>query len=169
VTWHPPARHGSRGHIIVVLEAKLRKLIQVGRLTVHGLGSKPLVAGSSNSGGPDVVVRVKDRLTALRIALRPDPSFGEAYLSGALRIEQGSLWDLLDLCGRNFTPSDWQPPRKGWRRAAMRAWRASHSSSTRAVRPAGTSRITTICRTCCSATSSTRTGNIPAPTSRNRT
>jgi cyclopropane-fatty-acyl-phospholipid synthase len=44
----------------------------------------------------------------LKIGLRPDLYFGEAYMDGSLVIEKGTLWDLLDLCGRNFSGSAWR-------------------------------------------------------------
>ena len=92
-----------------MLDRKLARLIKTGRLTILGLRRDPVVLGSLLPEAPhlDVVVRVKDRLTAAKIALRPDPYFGEAYMDGSLVLERGTLWDLLDLCGRNLTGSEW--------------------------------------------------------------
>ena len=92
-----------------MLERKLSRLIQTGRLTIKGLRRDPVVFGSSVSacGSLDVVVRVKDRATAWKIALRPDLYFGEAYMVGSLVVERGTLWDLLELCGRNFAGRRW--------------------------------------------------------------
>ena len=55
------------------------------------------------------------RLTPIKLALHPDFYFGEAYMNGELIIEQGTLWDLLELCGRNLErrqmrPPNWHPP-----------------------------------------------------------
>ena len=49
---------------------------------------------------PDVAVRLKGALTSLKLALHPDLYFGELYVDGALIIERGTLWDLLELLGR---------------------------------------------------------------------
>ncbi len=95
------------------LESKLSKLIRVGRLTVYGLGPQAKVFGQPLAGESDldVVVRIADRATAWKIGLRPDLYFGEAYMNGSLVIEKGTLWNLLDLCGRNFAGSArHQPP-----------------------------------------------------------
>jgi cyclopropane-fatty-acyl-phospholipid synthase len=50
---------------------------------------------------PDVAVRLKGALTSLKLSLHPDLYFGELYVDGALIIERGTLWDLLELLGRN--------------------------------------------------------------------
>jgi len=94
-----------------VLVRKLSRLIRNGRLTVKGLRQEPIVFGSPvlSSGQPDVVVRIRGPVTAWKIALRPDPYFGEAYMDGALLFEHGTLWDLLELCGRNLAGRPWLP------------------------------------------------------------
>jgi hypothetical protein len=33
--------------------------------------------------------------------LRPRLYLGEAYMDGSLEVQHGSIWDILDLCGRN--------------------------------------------------------------------
>jgi cyclopropane-fatty-acyl-phospholipid synthase len=48
-----------------------------------------------------VAVRLKGALTSLKLSLHPDLYFGELYVDGALIIERGTLWDLLELLGRN--------------------------------------------------------------------
>src|SRR5438309_11458886 len=50
---------------------------------------------------PDVAVRLKGALTSLKLSLHPDLYFGELYVDGALIIERGTLWDLLELLGRH--------------------------------------------------------------------
>jgi hypothetical protein len=41
-------------------------------------------------------------LTSWKLALHPDLYFGELYMDGALILERGTLWDLLELLGRNL-------------------------------------------------------------------
>jgi hypothetical protein len=41
------------------------------------------------------------RYTLLKLSLHPDLYFGELYVDGALIMERGTLWDLLELLGRN--------------------------------------------------------------------
>jgi len=47
-------------------------------------------------------MRVHTWWTGLRLALRPRLAFGEAYMDGTLTVEDGDLYDLLDLLGRNM-------------------------------------------------------------------
>ena len=84
-----------------MLEKTLRRLIRHGRLTImdptgHGT-IRELTAAEPR---PDVAVRFKGALTWLKFALHPDLYFGELYVDGALTIERGTLWDLLELLGR---------------------------------------------------------------------
>ena len=48
-----------------------------------------------------MAVRLKGALTSLKLSLHPDLYFGELYVDGALIIERGTLWDLLELLGRH--------------------------------------------------------------------
>lgn len=81
-----------------MIESFLRRMIKVGDLTVHLPGGRTLKAG--DGGGAPVALRVSAKALR-RIALRPGLAFGEAYMNGELVIEQGSLWDLLDMVGRS--------------------------------------------------------------------
>jgi len=88
----------------MMLERSLTRFIKIGRLTVVDSKGRELCAGRLSEEAPqlDVVVRLATRLTALKIALRPNLYLGEAYMDGSLALERGSLWDLFDLCGRNI-------------------------------------------------------------------
>jgi cyclopropane-fatty-acyl-phospholipid synthase len=114
-----------------LLERKLSKLIKTGRLTVNGLRREPIIFGAVVPDAPqlDVVVRVKDRFTALWIALRPELHFGEAYMDRSLVLERGTLWDLLELCGRNFAPHSWHQIPNPLRRAGRTALTAHQLNS----------------------------------------
>lgn len=85
-----------------MLRRLLRELIKIGRLTVVETDGSVLIFGEREFDQPDVIVKLTSRLTSLKLALRPDLYLGEAYMSGDLVIERGTLWDLLDLCGRNL-------------------------------------------------------------------
>jgi cyclopropane-fatty-acyl-phospholipid synthase len=98
--------HKSGG---AVLKGLLRRLIKIGRLTVIEVDGSVLTCGEPAADQPDVVVRLTKRFTPLKLALWPDLYLGEAYTAGDLVIERGSLWDLLDLCGRNLE----REPRRG--------------------------------------------------------
>jgi cyclopropane-fatty-acyl-phospholipid synthase len=87
-----------------MLERTLTRFIKTGRLTIIRANGHAMRVGEPLDSAPtlDVVLRLKRPLTALKVAFRPDLYFGEAYMDGTLVIEQGSLWDLFDLCGRNL-------------------------------------------------------------------
>ncbi|MFZ5931947.1 MAG: class I SAM-dependent methyltransferase [Pseudomonadota bacterium] len=75
------------------------RLVTTGRLTlidpwghIHHFGL---------ADGPHVTVRVKTAAALYRILLRPDLYAGEAYMDGALSIEEGGLREFLYICTSN--------------------------------------------------------------------
>ena len=88
---------------MVLLRDLFRSIVRTGTLRliepdgrVHRIGS----------GGPSVSMRILDGAVIPRLLADPDLAFGEAYMDGAIVIEDGDIYDLLDLCFRNL----------GWRR-----------------------------------------------------
>jgi cyclopropane-fatty-acyl-phospholipid synthase len=90
----------------MVLDKLLRALVQVGRLSVVFDGGR--VENYGDGSGPPVAVRLTGG-GARRIALDPALGLGEAYMDGDLVFEQGDMWALLALVGRNFHG----PPKPG--------------------------------------------------------
>jgi cyclopropane-fatty-acyl-phospholipid synthase len=86
-----------------MLGKTLRRLIKHGRLTVIRPDGHEEQFGELTAAEPrhDVAVRLKGALTSFKLSLHPDLYFGELYVDGALIIERGTLWDLLELLGRN--------------------------------------------------------------------
>ena len=89
----------------------LDDMISVGRLTVAIGNEQPFSVGAIPIDLPrlDIAIRVKDRWTANLIALDPEYQLGQAWMDGALTIEQGSLDGFMDLIGRNMS----RKPRPG--------------------------------------------------------
>ena len=86
-----------------MFERFLTKFIKTGSLTIVGARGRILRIGdTADIAQQRIVLRLKHPWTAFKIALRPALYFGEAYMDGTLMIEQGSLWDLFELCGRNL-------------------------------------------------------------------
>ena len=88
-----------------MLKSLLDRIVRHGRLTVV----TPLGTVVSGQCDPrhhaallDVRIRIKSAAAALKVATNPDLYFGEAYVDGDLVIEQGSLWDLMELIGYNI-------------------------------------------------------------------
>jgi cyclopropane-fatty-acyl-phospholipid synthase len=118
----------------VMLNSVLRRLIRRGRLTVIYADGSRHSFGKQDRDEPDIVVRLTTQTAPWLIALHPDRYLGEAYMDGQLLVEQGDLWGLLDLCGRNI---------KMVTAASQRAWFRAAKTIMRRVQqynPAGVSR-----------------------------
>ena len=81
------------------LSSYLHETVREGRLPVRLPGGGSLDLG--DGAGPRVGVRVTSRRWLARIAARPDLAVGEAYMEGGLVLEEGGIYDLVDLIGRN--------------------------------------------------------------------
>jgi cyclopropane-fatty-acyl-phospholipid synthase len=88
-----------------VLQKLLEGQIKSGRLVVRLADGRDFRVGEGDTGhGPDVTVQLHGRSTPLKLALNPELYLGEAYMNGDLVLERGSLWDLMELIGRNCPP-----------------------------------------------------------------
>ncbi|MCF3946755.1 cyclopropane-fatty-acyl-phospholipid synthase family protein [Acidiphilium sp. AL] len=74
----------------VVRSGSLRLIDGAGR--IHAIG---------DDSPPRVTVRLRSRRLDITLALNPSLSIGEAYMDGMFVIEQGTLYDFLDVIGRN--------------------------------------------------------------------
>jgi cyclopropane-fatty-acyl-phospholipid synthase len=81
-----------------MIEALLRRMIKIGDLTVHLPGGRVQRAGDG-SGAP-VVIRLTGK-GLRRLVANPSLGLGEAYMDEDLTLEQGTLWDLLEIVGRS--------------------------------------------------------------------
>jgi cyclopropane-fatty-acyl-phospholipid synthase len=112
----------------------LGKFVQRGRLTItHADGSRHSF-GHASPDFPDVAVRFTNAGVPWKLALWPDFYLGETYMRGELIVEQGSLWDLLDLCGRNLEVRAQQYQGMVFRIAAAAARRLQQYNTVRAAR-----------------------------------
>ena len=92
----------------MLLARVLARLLGEGRLTIvdaagrshHLTGARP---------GPAVTLRIHTWWTGIRLVLRPRLAFGESYMDGTLTVENGDIYDLLDLLGRNIAAIDSTP------------------------------------------------------------
>jgi cyclopropane-fatty-acyl-phospholipid synthase len=82
-----------------VLDAFLRRMIRVGRLSVSFDGAPPKTYGDGT--GEEVIVRLTGS-AARQLALNPGLALGETYMKGELVVEQGGIWGLCELIGRNY-------------------------------------------------------------------
>jgi len=78
-----------------VLDAILRRLITVGRLTVIWPDGSRKIYGSDD--GPHTAMRLRDWQTVRRLTLNPALATGESYMDGTLLPEDGSIYDVMDV------------------------------------------------------------------------
>src|SRR5579864_1806043 len=77
----------------------LARVIRIGRLSViDAAGNRHLFQGSP---GPRATIRLHDPALHWKLLLRPRLFIGEAYVDGTLTVEEGSLYDFIDLVVSN--------------------------------------------------------------------
>ncbi len=86
----------------MLLANLLRKIVAYGQLTVvDATGKTHVIDATQRDPGtapdPQVSIRLHDKALHRRLLLNPKLAFGEAYMDGSLTIEEGSLYDLLDI------------------------------------------------------------------------
>ena len=85
----------------MLLARALSRVVGEGQLTIiDAAGRTHRLQGGRE--GPAVTIRVHKRWTGLRLLLRPRLATGEAYMDGTLTVEDGDIYALLDLLGRNM-------------------------------------------------------------------
>jgi cyclopropane-fatty-acyl-phospholipid synthase len=103
----------------------LARGIKHGRITVIDPSGR---RQSFGQGEPRVTIRLADRATDWSLALNPSLKVGEAYMDGKLTIEEGSLYDLIDLGMANSSGIEhegWQAVMAGFQTIAR--WWHQHN------------------------------------------
>ena len=54
--------------------------------------------------GPEAAIRITDKRLLRRLMVVPDLYLGEGYMDGTLKVEDGTLYDVLDFCAINLMP-----------------------------------------------------------------
>jgi cyclopropane-fatty-acyl-phospholipid synthase len=92
----------------MLLARVLARVVEEGQLTIiDEVGRSHRIVGAR--AGPSLTLKIHDRWTGMRLALRPRLALGEAYMDGKLTVEDGDIYDLLDLVGRNMTALEATP------------------------------------------------------------
>ena len=84
----------------MLLSEFAQHVLKEGDLTIIDAAGRRHRAGDGR--GRSVIVRLHDRSLHHRLAINPLLHLGEAYMEGTLTIEQGSLYELLDICAANI-------------------------------------------------------------------
>jgi len=103
-----------------LLEIILRRLVKRGTLAVTAAGGGRQVYGDGS--GMPLAIRFTSRRWQWAVLLDPELRLGEAYMDGALVVEQGSIAEVLELLVTNMaggTPFLWSDILR-WFRAATR-------------------------------------------------
>lgn len=83
-----------------LLSILLKHMIKQGTLVViDGHGRRYVFAASQS---PSVTVHLHNRTVGHKLALNPHLSLGEAYMDGSLTVEDGDIYNLLDLLTLNI-------------------------------------------------------------------
>jgi cyclopropane-fatty-acyl-phospholipid synthase len=83
----------------MLLSGFAQQVIREGDLTIIDATGRPHRLGDGR--GRRVVIRLHDKSLHHRLALNPYLYIGEAFMEGTLTLEQGSLYDFLDICAAN--------------------------------------------------------------------
>ncbi|HUN51189.1 MAG TPA: cyclopropane-fatty-acyl-phospholipid synthase family protein, partial [Candidatus Sulfotelmatobacter sp.] len=83
-----------------LLGRMLESFVRRGTLTLVGPDGSARQYGDGKA--PHVRLAIADKGTARRVFLNPGLALGEAYMDGLIRVEQGDIYDFLDLCFANL-------------------------------------------------------------------
>ncbi|MGE5268338.1 MAG: class I SAM-dependent methyltransferase [Thiohalocapsa sp.] len=83
----------------MLLASVLAHVVRIGRLTLIDAGGRRHVF--EGAPGPVACVRLHDRALHWKLLWRPRLFIGEAYMEGSLTIEEGSLYDFLEILVSN--------------------------------------------------------------------
>ncbi len=85
----------------MLLKALLRRFIHSGSLRVIWSNGQSTTFDKGISG-PSVVLRLHDKKIERRLFFSPEMACGEGYMNGQITLEEGDIFDLLDLFGSNY-------------------------------------------------------------------
>ncbi len=84
-----------------MLKLLLKHLIKKGSLTVvHSNGVKRLYQGSEP--GPEVTIKIHNKKTERLLSFNPSLTLGETFMDGGITVENGDIYDFLELCVMNI-------------------------------------------------------------------
>ncbi len=84
----------------MLFPAVLKSIVRTGRLRLIDGAGRSHEYG--NGAPPRCTVRLGARRLDYTLALNPELSIGEAYMDGLLTIEEGTLYDFLEIAARNY-------------------------------------------------------------------
>ncbi len=85
----------------------LKRIIHVGTIRLIDTKGRERIFG--NGEEPRCTLRLRDKTLGTTLAFRPSLSIGEAFMDGGLTIEEGDLFDLLEILARNLDDLEVNP------------------------------------------------------------
>jgi cyclopropane-fatty-acyl-phospholipid synthase len=82
-----------------ILDRALKHVVKSGALAVRDPAGKVHTYGDGS--GEQIVFKVVNKNTPLKLAVDPDLFLGEAYMNGEIELERGTIYDLLALLMAN--------------------------------------------------------------------
>ena len=83
----------------------LNKLFKSDGFVLMDVNSKKYIIGNPKKEKP-LTIKLLDKKLYYKLLLYPDLYFGEAYMDGTLKIENGSLTDFLDMAQKNIARNE---------------------------------------------------------------
>jgi len=102
-----------------MIEDFLQRMIKVGDLTIRLPGGRTMRVG--DGAAPAVAIRLNAK-AARGILAKPALGLGEAYMNGDLVLEQGTMWELLEIAGRSGARAP-KARRSSWTRTLKREFK----------------------------------------------
>src|SRR5690606_6577646 len=90
----------GNGPMLKPLSLLLSNVVRTGDLTLVDPDGAPHRFG--DGGTPSVCIEVKDRGLEWHLVLDPEMAAGEGYMTGRLRITQGTVYDFIALMMQNM-------------------------------------------------------------------
>ena len=105
-----------------LLNRLLNGLIKTGSLTIiDAAGKSKSFEGSKD--GPSITMRIHDKAVQRRLSFNPSLTLGEAFVDGQITVENGDIYDLLEVITLNLGQGDDQPAIQRWLDALRKAKR----------------------------------------------
>jgi cyclopropane-fatty-acyl-phospholipid synthase len=93
--------------VAMLLGEIAKRVVRWGRLSIIDADGRRHEIGGDD--GPRATIRVRDRRLHWRLALNPYLYLGEAYMDGTLTVEEGSLYEFMDICAANSLHAEGSP------------------------------------------------------------
>src|SRR5689334_19746420 len=93
---------GLPGEPRIMLASLLKSVVHKGTLRLIDAAGSIYIMGDETP--PHSTVRLRSRGAAYSLALNPGLAIGEVYMDDRLSVEEGTIYDFLEVLAQNYTP-----------------------------------------------------------------